>query len=425
MEGRCPPMRLFEGALAASLYLADRQDWSRRALDGLGEETKQQPQQMSYARALLGGGRSARAARRLPRSHSRSRLRNEKNPSIPRHRPAQWISCCRALHERLTNPRSTGQTTVITRRKASSKNTSAPRPCFHGAVFKQAIPRHQGVVLPHWWSRIQSVTYDGGEGPSASLRQPPALVVSVWDRVPEDGPGDGPATRSTGALRQQTRHATYKHASCLGVAPRHSNGLPQPSLETLPCRPAWNDARLLLCPAVSEHQGVQGVHSGPECSYQPCRCQRRLRSPPQVSLPRRTRAWDGSGLLYPASQLVPQSVGRAFAKWFDISTGPSGSIFDSIVLLQHPTSTGWIMGAVSRWRSLGPRPAPQRRTEETMQLLHMPQETVCQVRASFVAACLKVEGCGCGFRDGPLAPCAWGSQDLQMPGPYVRVARPN
>lgn len=121
-------------------------------------------QQMSYARALLGGGRSTCATRRFFRSHSRSRLRNEKNPSIPRDRPAQWISCCHALHESLTNPKSTGKTTVIIRLKASFKNTIAPRSCFHGAVFKQAILQQQGVVLPHWWSRIQSMTYDGGDG---------------------------------------------------------------------------------------------------------------------------------------------------------------------------------------------------------------------------------------------------------------------
>lgn len=46
----------------------------------------------------------------------------------------------------------------------------------------------------------------------------------------------------------------------------------------------------------------------------------------------------------------------------------------------------------------------KKRTEEIMQLLHIPQEPVHQARASFIAACLKVEGCGCGFRDGPLAP---------------------
>lgn len=102
-------MRLFEGDLAASLYLADLQDWSRRAIDVLAEETKQPTpaaQQMSYARAPGGGG----AEHLLPtgrffRSHSRSRLHNEKNPSIPRDRPARWISSCQAFHESLTNPK--------------------------------------------------------------------------------------------------------------------------------------------------------------------------------------------------------------------------------------------------------------------------------------------------------------------------------
>lgn len=103
-------------------------------------------QQKSCARALLGGGRSTCATRRFFRSHSRSRLRSEKNPSMPRDRPARWISCCHALHESLTSPKSTGKTTVTIRLKASCKNTIAPRSCFHGAVFEQ------------------SMTYDGGDG---------------------------------------------------------------------------------------------------------------------------------------------------------------------------------------------------------------------------------------------------------------------
>lgn len=60
-----------------------------------------------------------------------------------------------------------------------------------------------------------------------------------------------------------------------------------------------------------------------------------------------------------------------------------------------------------------------------MQLLYMPQETVCQVRASFIAACLKVEGCGCGFEMDPWRPELGVAKTSKCRGPYFRVARPN
>lgn len=278
-------------------------------------------QQMSYARALRGGGRSTCATRRLFRSHSRSRLRSAKNPSIPRDRPAQWISCCHALHESLTNPKSTGKATVIIRLKASFKNTSAPRSCF--------LPRCGSQTQ----QRAGSALSGNSHMPSSGERRAPSLLAC---RI--------------GASRGAQCHRGFISSTTTSQPPATHPNMGR----------EWRTNRLAGLPSVVYcTQRASSFHS-------------------QLTTPLQSDSTYTQGLL--ATYLTALSL-------FHIPPALDGSW--ELYLAGGPSA---------RVQSL------KRRTEAILQLLYTPQETACQVRASFIAACLGVEGCGCGFRDGPLAP---------------------
>lgn len=329
-------------------------------------------QQMSYARALRGGGRSTCATRRLFRSHSRSRLRSAKNPSIPRDRPAQWISCCHALHESLTNPKSTGKATVIIRLKASFKNTSAPRSCFHGAVFKQAALQQQGVVLPRWWSRIQSMTYrmTGAMGPSASLRQPPALGGFCGRRSPK---------RRTRARFRQSLHGS----------------LP-------PTDPTCHIQMCFLprCGSQTQQRAGSALISSTTTSQPPA-------THPNMGREWRTNRLAGLPSVVYCTQRASSFHSQLTTPLQSDSTYTQGLLATYLTALSLFHIPPALDGSWELYLAGGPSARVQslkRRTEAILQLLYTPQETACQVRASSIAACLGVGGCGCGFRDGPLAP---------------------
>lgn len=82
------------------------------------------------------------------------------------------------------------------------------------------------------------MTYDGGDGTAASLRQPPKPLTVLYETESPKRLGVSFVILSMTAFRQQPRHATYKYASCM--VPRHGNTLIQPSLQIRTMRPFYS-----------------------------------------------------------------------------------------------------------------------------------------------------------------------------------------